>query len=158
TDQYPLYSKADDALWMLGTSYHHMGDRFEDKEAAAYTRIVREYPLSEHVDDAKAMLELMKRPIPEADPVAAARMKYEQENHTNRSLLGKAWGPFSGKPDTTPAAKSGTPQMTSFRPYIPVSVPASALGGVATGGEVTASVPADPTAIDKNPEARSVVN
>jgi outer membrane protein assembly factor BamD len=156
TEQYPLYSKADDALWMLGLSYRRMGDRFEEKEAAAYTRIVRDYPLSDHVEQAKAMLDMMKRPIPEADPVAAARMKYELENHTSRSLLGKAWGPFSGHPDTSAAAKSGTPQMTGFRPTIPVSVPPSATG-IRTTGEVTAEVPADPNAIDKNPDARKSV-
>src|ERR1035438_9597228 len=45
-DQYPLFSMADEALWMLGDSYDRMGDRFEDKSAAAYTRIVKDYPLS----------------------------------------------------------------------------------------------------------------
>ena len=153
-DQYPLYSKADEALWLLGTSYRQMGDKWESQEAGAYTRIVRDYPLSEHVEEAKALLEQMKRPVPEADPVALARMKYEQENRTERGLLGKAWGPFSGKPDTNPAAKSGTPQMTGFRPTTPVSVPQPP-GAVATSGEVTATVPADPNAIDKNPDARA---
>ena len=124
TDQFPLYSQADDALWDLATDYQHMGDRFENQQAAAYTKIVRDYPLSAHVEEAKARLEEMKRPVPEADPVAYARMKYELENRTSRSLLGKVWGPFSGKPDTSVAAKSGSPQMTGFRPHIPVSVPA----------------------------------
>jgi outer membrane protein assembly factor BamD len=153
-DQYPLYSKADEALWLLGNSYNRMGDRFEEKQASAYTRIVRDYPLSSHVDEARALLEQMKRPVPEADPVAYARMKYEIENHTSRSLLGKVWGPFSGKPDTTPAAKSGSPQMTGFRPTIPVSVPQFAGGAPAASGEVTATVPTDPNAINTNPDAR----
>jgi outer membrane protein assembly factor BamD len=152
-DQYPLYSRADDALWELAADYRHMGDRFENQEAAAYSRIVRDYPLSEHVEEAKARLEEMKRPVPEADPVAYARMKYELENRTSRSLMGKIWGPFSGKPDMSAAAKSGTPQMTGFRPTIPVSVPAAAAG--ATGvTDVGVSVPTDPSAIDKNPDAR----
>jgi hypothetical protein len=45
-DQYPLFSQSDEALWMLADSYYHMGDRFEDKQADAYTRIVKDYPLS----------------------------------------------------------------------------------------------------------------
>jgi outer membrane protein assembly factor BamD len=153
TDQFPLYSQADDALWDLATDYQHMGDRFENQQAAAYTRIVRDYPLSEHVEEAKARLEEMKRPVPEADPVAYARMKYELENRTNRSLIGKVWGPFSGKPDTSMAAKSGSPQMTGFRPSIPVSVPPVAAGTTGVT-DVGVSVPTDPSAIDKNPDAR----
>ena len=42
----PLFSQADEALWQLADSYEKMGDRFEDRAAAAYTRIVRDYPLS----------------------------------------------------------------------------------------------------------------
>jgi outer membrane protein assembly factor BamD len=154
TDQFPLYSKADEALWDMATDYQHMGDRFENQQAAAYTKIVRDYPLSIHVDEAKARLEEMKRPVPEADPVAYARMKYELENRTNRSLMGKIWGPFSGKPDVTDAAKSGSPQMTGFRPTIPVSVPPVA-AGTAGVTDVGVSVPTDPSAIDKNPDARA---
>ncbi len=54
--QYPLFSGADQALWELADSYKHMGDRFEKQEADALARIVRDYPLSDHVDDAKARL------------------------------------------------------------------------------------------------------
>src|SRR5262249_39100443 len=62
-DQYPLYSQADDALWNAGVSYQRMGDRFENQQAAAYTRIVRDYPLSDHVEEAKNRLQQMNRPI-----------------------------------------------------------------------------------------------
>jgi len=153
TDQFPLYSKADDALWEMASDYQHMGDRFENQQAAAYTKIVRDYPLSDHVEEAKARLQEMKRPVPEADPVAYARMKYEQENRGSRSTLGKVWGPFSGRPDMTAAAKSGSPQMTGFRPSIPVSVPAVAAGQTGVT-DVGVSVPTDSSAIDKNPDAR----
>ena len=51
-DQYPLFSQADDALWQVADSYTRMGDRFEDKAAAAYTRIVKDYPLSDWADAA----------------------------------------------------------------------------------------------------------
>src|SRR5579883_2548416 len=79
-DQFPLYSGADEALWELADSYQKMGDRFDDKKAAALARIVKDYPLSGHVDEAKDELKAMKRPVPDADPVAYARMKYELEN------------------------------------------------------------------------------
>jgi outer membrane protein assembly factor BamD len=154
TDQYPLYSRADDALWEEADDYKHMGDRFEDRQAAAYEKILRDYPLSAHADEAKAELETMKKPIPTADPVALNRMKYELENRTKRGLMTKAWAPFSSKPDTTNAAKSGTPEMGRLSPTIPLSVPASAAGTPATTNTLTVETPANPNVLDKAPDAR----
>jgi outer membrane protein assembly factor BamD len=154
-DQFPLYSKGDEALWTMADSYQRMGDRFEPQQAAAYMRIVRDFPLSIHVPEAKARLEAMGRAVPEADAVAEARMKYELENRERRGLMGKIWGPFSGKPDMTPAAKSGTPQMTGFRPMIPYSVPPSAGGNTLGVTDVGVAVAADPSAIDTSPDARA---
>ena len=56
TSQYPLYSGSDEALWLMADSWRRMGDRFENQEADALTRIVKDYPLSEHVDGAKEQL------------------------------------------------------------------------------------------------------
>src|SRR6516164_7518337 len=118
-DHFPLYSKADEALWQLAESYHRMGDRFENQQVGAYQRIVKDYPLSIHAEDARAQLEVMKRTVPEADPVAVARMKYEMENRTKPGKLGHVFGAFSSRPDMTPAAKAGTPPMEGYRPTIP---------------------------------------
>lgn len=154
-DQFPLYSQADEALWLAADSYQRMGDRFENKEADSLTRIVKDYPLSDHADEAKARLEAMHRQVPEADPNAYAREKYELENRSKRGMMSKVWGPFSGRPDLTTAAKSGSPQMTGFRPQIPDTVPAAA-AGLANGiTDVTAGVAADPNAINTNPDARA---
>jgi outer membrane protein assembly factor BamD len=156
TDQYPLYSHADDALWLEADDYKRMGDRFEDQQAEAYTRIVRDYPLSAHVEEAKARLEDMKRPVPAADPVAENRMKYELENREKRSVLSKAWGPFSSRPNLTEAAKSGTPQMGRLSPTVPRSVPPAAAGnGGGLTNTITVETPANPNVLDKNPDARS---
>ena len=51
-DQYPLYSKADLALWQMGQSYGRLGNRFRKQEGDAYAKIVRDYPLSDYADDA----------------------------------------------------------------------------------------------------------
>lgn len=153
-DQFPLYSQADEALWLAADSYQRMGDRFESKEIDALTRIVKDYPLSAHADEAKSRLEAMNRAVPEADPVAYARQKYEIENRGRRTLISKVWGPFSGRPDLTAAAKSGSPQMTGFRPTIPDTVPAAAAGQTGVT-DVNAAIAADPNAINSNPEARA---
>jgi len=155
TDQFPLYSKADEGLWQLAEAYRRAGDKFEDKQVVAYQRIVRDYPLSIHAEDARAQLEVMKRPVPEADPVALNRMKYEIENRTKQGPLSHALGAFSSRPNMSQAAKAGTPQMDGFRPTIPSSVPAAAAnpGGVS---DVTITQPGtDTSAIDKAPDVRA---
>ena len=155
SDQFPLSSKADEALWQLADSYQHMGDRFENQQVTAYTRIVKDYPLSIHADAARNRLKEMNRPVPEADPVAFARMKYEQENHKGTSMMGHFLGVFSSHPNVNNAAKSGSPQMTGLRPTIPASVPPAAAGSQGVSSEVSVSTVADSSAIDKNPDARA---
>jgi outer membrane protein assembly factor BamD len=155
-DQFPLFSQADEALWQLADSYQHMGDRFENQQVGAYTRIVKDYPLSVHADAARAKLKEMNRPVPEADPVAYARMKYEIENHSKTGLMGHVFGVFRTSPNLNMAAKSGSPQMTGLRPTIPASVPPVAAGSQGVSSEVSVSTVADSSAIDKNPDARAV--
>ncbi|MGJ5815703.1 outer membrane protein assembly factor BamD [Paludibaculum fermentans] len=156
TDHYPLYSGSDQALWLSGDSYSHMGPRFKQKSVSSYQKIVRDYPLSPLVDQAKDKLKEMEAEIPEPDPVAYARMKYELENQAKKGMMGKAWAPFSKDPDVTAAAKSGQPAMTTLRPSIPASVPvpAGAQGGV---NDITIST--NPTGgtsqLDTQPDARA---
>jgi outer membrane protein assembly factor BamD len=155
TQQYPLYSGSDQALWELADAYKHMGERFENQRAAALTKLVRDYPLSPHLEDAKEMLTAMKRPVPEADPAAYARMKYELEHRSRPGIIHRTISPFETRPDTFLAAKSGAPAMESLRPPVPVSVPAVAAGGQNGISDVSASqVVTNTEAIDKEPEAR----
>jgi outer membrane protein assembly factor BamD len=164
TDHFPLYSGADQALMQEADSYQKMGDNFENQQAAAYSKLVKYYPLSSYANDAKSRLKAMDRPIPEADPEAYAREKYEQENRQKRSLLGTIWGPFSSHPNMTVAAKSGSPEMTTLHPTIPASVPAVAAGsetgtggvtaGEGGGSDVSATTVGNSSDIDKKPDAR----
>lgn len=155
TDQYPLFSRADDALWQLGDAYSKMGPRFRDKSGAAYARIVKDYPLSPLAELAKKRLVGMEMPVPEADPVAYARMKYEIENRTKPGMMSHMWGVFRKSPDTSQAAKSGQPPMTGLRPSIPASVPPPPSGtGAGVSTDVTVSTVSDTTALDTQPDAR----
>src|SRR4029078_9133657 len=79
--QYPLYSRAAEALWLNGNSYAKMGARFRQKAGDAYARIVRDYPLSSYAERAKKKLQEMELPVPDPDPSAVARMKFEAANH-----------------------------------------------------------------------------
>ena len=134
-----------------------MGDRFRDKTVSAYTRIVKDYPLSPRVEEAKAKLQSMEAPVPEPDPVAFARMKYEIENRTKSGMMGHLWGMFRHGPDVSAAAKSGSPSMESYQPSIPASVPQPApVSTGVTGGtaDVSVSTVTDSTALDSKPDAR----
>lgn len=158
--QYPLFSQADDALWEEADSFKRMGDRFDEQQAAALSRIVREYPLSDHVDEAKKRLETLKQPIPAADPVAYERMKYDQEALKKPGIIKRSTGFLSARPDPYTAAKSGTPAMASIKPPTPVSVPTvvaadatpgGPVNGMTGGGEVTATQVTSTHELDSQP-------
>ncbi len=155
-EQYPLYSKADLALWEEAGSYARMGPHYRPREGEALQRLVRDYPLSPLADQAKKRLKELELAVPEADPKAVARMKYEQENHTKAGMMHRALEPFRRSPDVGSAAKSGQPTMTNPRQLIPVVVPAAANQQTAGVTDVTVAPVTDPTALDTKPDARTV--
>src|SRR5260221_1241225 len=75
-NRYPLYSKSDQALWMLGNIWQ--GTEKRELAAPYYARIVRNYPLSPLVPKAKNRLKTLGAPVPQADPQAVAWMTAEQ--------------------------------------------------------------------------------
>jgi outer membrane protein assembly factor BamD len=153
-DQYPLYSKADDALWELGESYGRLGNRFRSQQGEAYAHIVKDYPLSEYADSAKKKLRELEMAIPEADPKAVARMQWEKENRQKAGMVSKSTGFLRRGPDVSTSARSGSPAMTTLRPSSPLSVPAQA-GAPGFTGDVTATTVSDSTALDTKPDARA---
>lgn len=152
-DHYPLYSKADEALYKLGDDYTRMGKRFNDRAGKAFSRIVKDYPLSAYADEAKKRLKEMEMAVPDADPQAVARMKYELENRTKAGMLNPAKNILKRGPDTRLAAKAGTPATTPLRPAIPINVPIPV--NTSTGvNDVTVSTVNDGSTLDKGPDAR----
>jgi outer membrane protein assembly factor BamD len=112
-NRYPYYSKADHALWMLGSIW----EGSEKKELAApyYARIVREYPLSPLVPQAKDKLKELKAPIPQADPKAVAWMTAERNApRQHDSLVKKPLAMVHSNPreEYYAASRFGTPTMT----------------------------------------------
>lgn len=161
-DQYPLYSKAGEALYEAGDSYSKMGPRFRKQAGEMFARIAREYPLSDRADSAKKRLEDMELPVPQMDRAAYDREKYEEENYKRPGLLARTTQWLRSGPDVSHAAKSGTPTMTDPKRTIPASVPvvnttetasASTPGGGTT--DVSAQQVGNNSALDKNPDARS---
>ncbi len=123
TDRYPLFSQNDDALWMLGNIYERAKqaskneddkNHWSDLASRCYDRIVRDYPLSKDAPGAKARLKDMGRPVPSADPDAIVRMQKQQlyeKTHHQSIVLKLPMGMLKGNPDTSSAARGGTPQM-----------------------------------------------
>jgi outer membrane protein assembly factor BamD len=153
-EQYPLYSRADEALWEAGQAYGRLGNRFRKQEGDAYARIVSEYPLSSFSDDAKKKLQELELPVPAADPVALARMQWERDNRVKEGLFSRSTSFLKRGPDVSTAARSGTPAMTTLRASVPPSVPQSA-GGTGFTGDVTATTIPDSNALDTKPDARA---
>src|SRR5258705_332794 len=112
-NRYPLYSKSDQALWMLGNIWQAT----EKKEMAApyYARIVRNYPLSPLVPNAKSRLKALGVPVPQPDPQAVAWMTAEQNAPRPHEMLIKKplalirTGPGQ---ELRAAAQGGKPTMT----------------------------------------------
>jgi len=154
-DQYPLYSKADEALWEEGQAYGRLGNRFRKQEGDAYAKIVRDYPLSEWADDATRALKDLELPVPEADPAAVARMQYEKEHRVKPGIIARETKFLRRGPDTSSAARSGAPAMTTLKASVPPLVPQP--GGAAAGfsGDVTATTVGNSSAIDTKPDARA---
>ncbi|PYU04347.1 MAG: hypothetical protein DMG34_10640 [Acidobacteria bacterium] len=112
TKRYPLYSRSDEALWMLGDIF----EKSEKKEVASiyYSRIVKEYPLSPRVDDAKGKLVAFHVPVPQPDPKALAWMQAEANAPRQRpGMLSKPMSLIKSGPqrELRYSSRLGTPQM-----------------------------------------------
>lgn len=130
-NRYPLYSKTDEALWMLGDIF----EKSERKDIAGgyYSAIVKNYPLSKYDADAKAKLVALGVPVPRPDPKAVAWMTAEQNTpRPKENILHRGIGVFHSGPDIDTAARNGTPQMA------PEAESASAVD-ILSGANVTGS-------------------
>ncbi len=136
-NRYPLYSKSDRALWMLANIW----DTTEKKEIANtyYARLVRNYPLSPLVPEAKNRLKAHGAPVPQPDPNAVAWMTAEQNAPRQKeSLIKKPMRLVTSGPgqELRVAAKSGKPTMTpeaESEAGIDVLTGGSPRGGAGTG-------------------------
>jgi outer membrane protein assembly factor BamD len=112
TKRYPLYSRSDHALWMLGDIF----EKSEKKEIAAqyYAQILKNYPLSTMAPEAKTKLVAMKVPVPQADPNAKSWMEAEQNTPKPKvSLVKRPMGLIKSGPGTElrAAARVGNPNL-----------------------------------------------
>lgn len=127
-DKYPLYSGADEALYLLGQAYEaevaivrskpgretdktRLIDDFTKNAADAYSRILTRYPLMARNADAKARLEALHVPIPRPTKAALAQNKAEEESRQESSTVSKLIRNFQKHPDVAQAARVGDPTL-----------------------------------------------
>ena len=125
-ERYPNYSKRDEALWLLADSYSRsVPNRWNGNEEIAgdyLMKIVREHPFSPRFEQAKEELQKRGLPIPEPDPAIVSRGENLQtvgEKVKGPSLLGRMFGRFSGRPDTSSAAaRLGPPPLDPPQKFV----------------------------------------
>lgn len=128
-DKYPLYSRADEALYLLGQAYEgeianvRLRPRLNEAAKArliematrgaadAYSRILTRYPLMNRADDAKARLIALKQPVPKPTREAVAQNKAEEDSRREIGMLGQLMNNFKKHPDVAQSAKVGEPTL-----------------------------------------------
>jgi outer membrane protein assembly factor BamD len=131
TDTYPLFSKADDALFMLGDAYERQGQMFrtakfpKDKEdmrsklirqyadgaAAAYSRIITRYPVMPRAAEAAKRLAALDRPVPKPTQDAIELNRRELASRSELGYVGRVTLTMHKRPDFLPATKIGEPTL-----------------------------------------------
>jgi outer membrane protein assembly factor BamD len=154
-DKYPLYSHADEALYMLGQAYEGEIDMVRSRPGAeaakarliedlsknateAYSRILTRYPLMERTADAKARLEALHQPVPRPTKAALAQNKAEEDSRRDTSTVSKLMRNFQKHPDVAQATRVGEPTLVN-----PEVVSATAVVQEATRAMMGSAAPGD---------------
>ena len=143
-NEYPLYSKADEALYLLGQDYEGQIARlhaaptcdvhgqprgcvleavkakyiaeFTKKAADAYDKILTRYPIMDSADDAKKRLEALHEPVPRPTKAAVAQNKAEDDSRHDATMAERLEGLMKKGPDTSQAATIGEPTLQGEEP------------------------------------------
>lgn len=143
-EKYPLYSRADEAYYLLGQNYEGQIDRIRktptcdahmlprgcmreadkaravsqlSKQAAKpYSQIVTRYPLMDRADDAKKRLEALHEPVPHPTKAAVAQNRAEIASRGEKSMFGSVKGLIKKGPDVSQAATVGEPPLVDTEP------------------------------------------
>jgi outer membrane protein assembly factor BamD len=151
-DRYPLYSGADEALYLLGQSYEgeidvirkngrmnevNKGKMIEGltKEASeAYGRIIKRYPAMDRALDAKARLEGLHQPVPRPTRAALELNKKEVASRQQAGIMSSMLGNFEKHPDVAKASHVGDPTMVDPAPTNPGDVVRKVVSAGGMGG------------------------
>ncbi|HEY6765065.1 MAG TPA: outer membrane protein assembly factor BamD [Candidatus Sulfotelmatobacter sp.] len=168
-EKYPLYSKADEALFLLGQNYEaeiahiraaptctapgkppgcaneamktRLIEQPTKSAAEAYSKIITRYPIMDRVDDAKKRLAAMHQPVPRPTKAAVAQNKAEDASRRETSTFGKLMGVVRKGPDMAKATKVGDPNLVEPTPVSARDISnATMQAAMGGGGEKNISV------------------
>lgn len=150
-DRYPLYSGADQALYLLGQAYEgeielirkngrmnevtkgKMIDELLKDAADTYGKIIKRYPAMDRAVDAKARLEALHQPVPRPTRAMLEQNKKEVASRQPAGMVSTMLGNFEKHPDVAKAAHVGDPTMIDPAPVtatdVVKKVSRSAMGG-----------------------------
>jgi outer membrane protein assembly factor BamD len=143
-EKYPLYSRADEALFLLGQDYEGQiaqvraratcdanlqprGCVLESAKASmisvltknaadAYSQIITRYPLMDREADAKKRLGALHQPIPRPTKAAVAQNKAEEDSRREAGTVDRLISVVKKGPDVSQAAKVGEPTLVDPTP------------------------------------------
>lgn len=167
-DEYPLYSRADEALYLLGQDYEGQMARLRNSPTCdahfqprgcvteevktkyieeltkhateEYSKILTRYPLMDRSDDAKKRLAALHQPIPRPTKTAVAENKAELASRSDATMVQKAMGIIRKGPDVSQATKVGEPSLTEPEPVSATSIVHMENAGALGLNEKTATV------------------
>ncbi len=132
TDTYPLYSQADEALYMLGQANEREMERIrplqtnkgftEQKKAQliklytdaaneAYSKIITQYPIMPRAVDAKARLQALDLAVPTPTQEAIEENKKIEASRSEPGRMSRFMGMLHKAPDYSAATKVGEPVL-----------------------------------------------
>jgi outer membrane protein assembly factor BamD len=173
-DTYPLYSKSD-LVWLdIGDAYagearsvqnapnlpgairERLRSVYQERAAAAYSKIITRYPMAAHVEDARDRLIQMNRPIPEPTEAMVKQNEAEEQSRQAIRFTDKTWGIIKHGPQVVEASHVGEPTMDAPKrtnaPEITkenVALFNAAVNGPNKGGDATVK----PTGINEPPRS-----
>ena len=128
-DTFPLYSRSDQALLGIGDAYmgqvhnvqvapglpgaikERLRAVYQDRAAAAYTKVITRYPMAPHVEDARDRLVAMNRPVPEPTREAIAESEAEEQSRQPVRLTTKSFDLIRRGPTVVQAVHVGEPSV-----------------------------------------------
>jgi outer membrane protein assembly factor BamD len=151
-DRYPLYSGADETLYLLGQTYEaeiemlrqnakvnevvksKMIEQFTKGASDAYGKIITRYPAMDRALDAKARLEALKQPVPRPTRAAMEQNKREVASRHEPGMMSNVMGTFGKRPDTGRATRVGEPTIVDPKPVNATDVVQAAKQAFGGGG------------------------
>ncbi len=157
-DRYPLYSGADEALYLVGQSYEaeinvvrknvrigevgkaKMIDELTKEAAQSYAEIITRYPAMDRAVDAKDRLEAMHQPVPRPTKAALEQNKREIASRVQEGTLASMLGDLEKHPDVAKASRVGEPSLVDPEPVTATKVVQQMTGAAMGDGNKVSAV------------------